>query len=77
MDISVAANNLRKLVEASNLPEFQDEYGKDHLIYMIDKLVSGEIVAEKSHRWLGWIQGCICVGNGGSLETMKRINKEA
>jgi len=77
MKVNVAAHNLRRLVEASNLPEEHPEYGKDHLRYMIDKLAFGEITGEKSHRWLGWIQGCVCVGNGGSLETMKRINKEA
>jgi len=39
--------------------------------------VSGEVSGEKSHRWVGWLQACVCIGKGGSLENMKRINKEA
>lgn len=77
MDTKIAADKLRNLLEKSYLPDNHDEYGKDHLEYMIDKLVSGEISGEKAHRWLGWIQGCICIGKGANLKTMKKINKES
>ena len=77
MDVKVAADNLWGLIQNSNLPDEHDEYGKNHLRTMLAMLVAGEITGEKAHRWLGWVQGCICVGNGASLETMKRINKEA
>ena len=64
-----------KLVIQSNLPDEHEEYGKEHLKLMILKIVSGEITGEKAHRWLGWIQGCVCVGGGATLEEMKKINK--
>lgn len=62
-------------VNSSELPDEHPEYGKDHLKEMLNKLNSGEVAGEKAHRWLGWVQGCVCVGRGGTLEEMKIINK--
>ena len=77
MDTKIAARNMWELVSASKLPIEHREYGKDHLKYMILKMVSGEITGEKAHRWLGWIQGCVCVGGGATLDDMKHVNKAA
>ncbi len=77
MNTKIAARDLWKLVDKSKLPDKHDEYGKDHLKYMLDKLMLGDIEGEKAHRWIGWVQGCICVGGGADLETLKRINKAA
>ena len=77
MDTKIAARMLWELVSESKLPIEHEEYGKDHLKYMILKMVSGEITGEKAHRWLGWIQGCVCTGGGATLEEMKKINKTA
>lgn len=32
---------------------------------------------EKAMRWIGWLQACIVMGGGATLEDMKRINKES
>jgi hypothetical protein len=77
MDTKIAARMLWELVDESNLPAEHTEFGKDHLKYMILKIVNGEITDEKAHRWIGWIQGCICTGGGADLETLKKINKTA
>ena len=77
MNTMIAARDLWDLVDRSALPDKHDEYGKDHLKYMLDKLMTGEIFGEKAHRWIGWVQGCICMGGGATLEEMKRINKMA
>ncbi len=77
MNIKIAANNMWSLVQNSNLPEDHESYGKNHLRGMLAMLVSEEITDEKAHRWLGWIQGCVCVGEGGTLDDMKHINKAA
>jgi hypothetical protein len=77
MDIKTAANDMWSLVQNSNLPEDHESYGKNHLRAMLAMLVSGEIIDEKAHRWIGWIQGCVCVGEGGTLKDMKKINKLA
>jgi len=77
MNTKIAARMMWKRVDKSNLPEEHPEYGKDHLRYMLDKLMLGDIEGEKAHRWLGWVQGCVCVGGGTNLEEMKQINKAA
>lgn len=77
MDIKTAANGMWALVDRSELPEDHEEYGKDHLRAMLVMMINGEIAGEKAHRWLGWVQGCVCVGGGASLEDMKQVNKKA
>jgi hypothetical protein len=75
MNVKEAARDMAYFVRSSDLPLEHPEYGKNHLMEMINKLTCGEIQGEKAHRWLGWIQGCVCVGGGANLETMKLINK--
>ncbi len=77
MDIKEAASMMWVPVFESNLPEEHPEYGKGHLRYMLSELVDGNITGDKAHRWLGWIQGCVCVGGGATLEEMKKTNKAA
>jgi len=77
MDIKVAAENMWAPVDRSELPDEHEAYGKDHLRAMLAMMIAGEIEGDKAHRWLGWIQGCVCVGNGATLEDMKQINKKA
>ena len=77
MNTKIAAHDLWKLVDKSALPDKHDEYGKDHLKYMLNRIMIGVVEDEKAHRWLGWVQGCICVGGGATLEEMKKINKAA
>lgn len=47
----------------------------EHLLEMITAIESGEVVGEKAHRWLGWIQGVVCCRGGALLEELKEINK--
>ncbi len=77
MNVKAAADDMWLLIQNSNLPEDHENYGKDHLRAMLAMLVSEEITGEKAHRWIGWIQGCVCVGGGNTLEDMKKINKSA
>ena len=77
MDVKTAANDMWLLVHNSNLPEDHESYGKNHLRAMLAMLASGEITDEKAHRWLGWVQGCVCVGEGSTLKDIKKINKTA
>ena len=77
MNTKIAARDLWELVDKSKLPDKHDEYGKDHLKYMLNRIMIGIVEDEKAHRWLGWVQGCICVGGGATIEEMKQINKAA
>jgi len=77
MDVKIAADQLWDSINSSSLPYEHAEYGKDHLRWMILEIKFGAVEGEKAHRWLGWIQGCVCVGGGATLEEMKQINKNS
>jgi len=74
MDARIAAQETDKLIDATNLPLLNSEYGKDHLHEMVNKIICGEVSGEKAHRWLGYLQGAVVIG-GVSLEQVKMINK--
>ena len=48
-----------------------------HIIAMCDKIVSAEINGEKAHRWLGWIQACMCANGVMDLDRIKYLNKDS
>lgn len=78
MDTKVAAINCRPYVDkAVGLPAEHPEYGRDHLHYMISEIESGRVVGEKSHRWLGFLQGVLVACGAATLEQMKLTNFEA
>lgn len=78
MDVTVAAEKCRELIyQAHRLPHQDEEYGWDHLNLMCNKIMCEEVTGEKAHRWLGWIQACLCFGGAASLEELKQINVEA
>lgn len=80
MNIKHAANIMRDLINKSwNLEESgdNDSSSKSHLLGMCRKIEIGAVSGDKAHRWLGWIQGCVYIGCGGTLDDMKRINKES
>ena len=78
MDIKKAASKTAALIPTCyDLPVTDDEYGKDHLFEMVEKITTGEITGEKAHRWLGWVQACVCIGSDASLDDLKKINFES
>lgn len=77
MDPIEAAADCAAYIPKCNLPEVQAEFGKDHLYYMIDEMQSGRVSGEEAHRWLGWLQACIVMGKGATLDDMKQVNLKA
>ena len=73
MNIKTAATNMKPKIINSILPDQHPEYGKDHLLDMVKKIETAEISGAKAHRWLGWIQGCVCMGDGATLKELKQI----
>lgn len=65
------------VMHAPVLPDIHSSYGKDHLVNMCERIISGEIAGEKAHRWLGWVQACVCISGGANLDRLKLINREA
>jgi hypothetical protein len=78
MDTVVAAVNCRPYVDkAQSLTESHPEYGRDHLHHMINEIESGRVAGEKSHRWLGYLQGVLVSSGAATLEQMKQTNLNA
>ena len=77
MNIKTAAHFTRMRIDATKVPQDNDEYGKSHLHYMVDQIVHGKVTGEKAHRWLGFLQGVIVANGGATLEQVKQINVEA
>ena len=77
MDIKIAARETAKLIDKSYLRRDHPEIGATHLHGMVRKIQDGIVEGEKAHRWLGWVQACICFGKGATLEQLKEINFRA
>jgi hypothetical protein len=88
MDVKVAAEKLIPIVNRQTGPIVSDGFGntespffpkggKKHLTYMCESIISGEVVGEKAHRWIGWLQGCLYMNGLTTLDEMKELNKRA
>ena len=77
MNIKKATKETAHLIDKTNLPDEHPEFGKDHLHYMVKVIQDGEVTGEKAHRWLGWLQACMCFGNGATLKELASINIES
>lgn len=77
IDVKIAAQETNKLIDSTNLSVLNSEYGKNHLHKMVNKIIQEEVLGEKAHRWLGYLQCAVVIGGGASLEQVKKINKES
>lgn len=75
MNVRMAALNMVEPVKNSTLPDNHPEYGKDHMLEMINKIDGGSMSRGKANRWLGYIQGCVVSHGGASLDKIKSLNK--
>jgi len=75
MDVKIAARGIDKLIDLTDLPLLNAEYGKNHLHEMVNKIICEEVSGEKAHRWLGYIQCAVVIGGSATLEQVKQINK--
>jgi hypothetical protein len=77
MNVIQSALEMVELFNKAPLPLMDSRYGKDHLTYMVEEIVSGRVQGEKAHRWLGYIQGCVVMSGGSTLEEVKLVNYQA
>ena len=79
MNIKIAAFECKNLLVNKDIEWESDDFSTSasHCIDMCNKIIKGEVTNEKSHRWLGWIQACICCYGVASLEQLKLINKNS
>lgn len=48
-----------------------------HLVWMGEQITTGVVEGRKAHRWLGYIQGCLCSSGLAHLHEMKEASREA
>jgi hypothetical protein len=81
MDVQKAARAMLPMIDKSDLPDDHPAYGKAHLREMVGKIQDWDVgIAKwtrKAHRWLGWINCAVCMGDGATLEELKAINRES
>ncbi len=81
MSINTVAGHMIEYVEKLPNPvvvdAMTDSTSRPHLMWMIQGIQIGRVTGEKAHRWMGWIQACIVMQTGVTLEDMKRINQSA
>lgn len=65
---------MRILVNKTNVPALDEEYGEHHLYQMIDMIDKEIVTGEKAHRWLGYIQGVVVSNGGATLSDVKSVN---
>lgn len=61
-----------------NYPGAQSEEGntQDHLVWMLHRIASEDVVGEKAHRWVGYAQALAVMLGLKPLSTWKTLNKE-
>ncbi len=75
MNVIKAADKMYLLINRIEFKRFIDpDTSKSHLLDMCNKIATEKITGEKAHRWLGWIQACVCIHCEVSLEELKQIN---
>lgn len=40
--------------------EYTGKMSKEHLMFMVERIINGDMDIEKCNRWLGYIQGVLC-----------------
>lgn len=73
MNVKIASYHMIKVINKAKLPREPDDCSKEHLYAMCDKIINEEVIDQKAHRWLGYIQGCCC-SFGIPLAKLKEIN---
>jgi len=76
MNIKTAATETKQLAEKCNsFPMHPESLSRAHIIDMLTKIESSEIMGEQAHRWLGWSQAAIVAVGCANLSDMKEINR--
>ena len=80
MDVRKAAEltlERASLINPDRVTHNHPWYGKIHAFDMLEAIRDGKVEGEKAHRWLGWAQCIMCVGDAATLDQLKEINHKA
>lgn len=77
MLVCEAARLSRELIKIPAPERSPKGMGDRHIAFMLDEIRKGRITGEKAHRWLGYAQALMVVGNWATLDQLKEINYNA
>ena len=72
MNIKKAALHTLALMQTGDYPNMP-KVSKNHIEFMLEEIVDGNIGGEKAHRWLGWAQCAVYTFGGVDIEELKRL----
>lgn len=75
MNVQIAAR--RTLPLSHTIPSIDPHTGRAHVRHMLEQIIRGDITGTKAHRWLGWVQACVCFHGGATLDELKEINHDS
>ena len=75
VNVKLAVNEMYQNI--FKIPEGDGDFDRAHIIEMADKIRREEIIGEKAHRWLGWIQAALVIAEIHTLQGMKEVNERA
>lgn len=77
ISLPIAARKTERLILNSDLKlwTLEGELSIAHQLDMCKKLMCRDIIGEKGHRWLGWLQAATVANGVGDLKVMKDINR--
>ena len=65
----------KSLIEAAEWKTSNFYVSAQHCIDMCDRIINGDVSGEKAHRWLGWLQGCMCCFKAADFESILLLNR--
>ena len=81
MNVQIAAERTYDLLDTKKWSKVDrvdtGNTGYGHIEWMLQGILLNYIQHEKAHRWLGWVQACICIKQNIALSVFKDINKGA
>ena len=82
MDITKAALETLGLIEKrvgilNKTRRTDDPTSLNHLCWMLEGIITEYIQHEKAHRWLGWVQACLCKESIATMQELSLLNKES
>lgn len=81
MDVKVAAHStlehISRLHGLKAFPPTCDAVTAHRLQAVLNAIERGQIVGDRAHQSLGWVQGALCARGAGALEGFKTINRQA
>lgn len=78
LNVRVAAQTTYDVAQTcryfATLRSGEDSITQEHILWMLDQIMSGEVSGGKAMRWLGWCQGVMCAAGCGDQSNFRDIN---